>query len=426
MDDFLKNIESQLSKYNDKAPVMNELYDHMKMNERFYEEIGYDEAGVYEKSNEAMGDGVIIGQRLNELHKSNDKNERILFAFVIVCNFVLSAIVGIPSDNNSFLRPFIVAVGLYILNQLFTAFSIKLKSDKTSIMLIACSLTIGWIYLIKLSYPVCNLLFLTNIGDKYAIYEALRKVIGVLISLSIALPNVYNVFYCSRVKNLKNTRKQYYFTKKLIVLNIVLAVIVAVYSVPAYLVNQKINDIQIEKRQEYVDFIVDISQNYGSDDIEQFIACVENSDYNFKPNENYEPYQKSCDMLFQSGNWNLSYSTYEDCYDVMLCPVLSNCSMTYLYVPNSEEERLFNKYGATESYVTNGVAIGLDISKLFSEMSKINYSTISYDINGYDSKISLSFEWCLTSSLYGVFGYDYYNFDFDDNGKCVGYYAVLD
>lgn len=426
MDDFLINIESQLSKYNDNAPVMNELYDHMKMNERFYEEIGYDEAGVYEKSNEAMGDGVIIGQRLNELHKLNDKNERILFAFVIACNFVLSAIVGIPSDNNSFLRPFIVAVGLYILNQLFTVFSIKLKSDKTSIMLIACSLTIGWIYLIKLSYPVCNLLFLTNISDKYAIYEALGKVIGVLISLSIALPNVYNVFYCSRVKNLKNTRKQYYFTKKIIVLNIVLAVIVAIYSVPAYLVNQKINEIQIEKRQEYVDFIGYALENYGMEDIEKIVAYVENSDYDFKPNNNYEPYQISYEMLYQKGNWNLSYYTSDDWYSIKLCPVLSNCSMTYLYVPYSEEERLFNKYGVPESYITDGVAIGLDTSKLFYEMSKFNYSTINYDFKSENSKTCLSFEWYLTSSLYGVFGYDYYNFDFDDNGKCVGYHAVLD
>ena len=138
MNDFLRSAEEQLKFNKDKSSVMAELGDHVETKREFFESIGYDEEASEEKANEAMGSGEIIGQRLDMIHRSNEKIEKLLFTGVLVINIALNFI-EIQIGDNGFLPPFLMALLALVSNFLFTAAAMRFKSTKASAALIVCS-----------------------------------------------------------------------------------------------------------------------------------------------------------------------------------------------------------------------------------------------------------------------------------------------
>ncbi len=63
-----KYIDSVLSHIKNKGShreIQEELYDHIDEKDRFFEKIGYDSVSAQEKTEEAMGDGDIVGEQLD-------------------------------------------------------------------------------------------------------------------------------------------------------------------------------------------------------------------------------------------------------------------------------------------------------------------------------------------------------------------------
>lgn len=438
MDDFLKQTESQLAQNKNKVSVMNELYDHVMTNTQFYEEIGYEKLAGYEKANEAMGDGIIIGQRLNEVNKDFDKKQRILLALCIFVNLIIPPFVARPVGDNTFTAPFLFAVVLYIVNSIFTIFSIKQKSKITSILLFAISVTTFFLYEKKLTYPICNLIMLENLQYRKVLYDAVSLFITIIICLSLALPNIYNIYYCNMVKKLKNTRKQYYFTKKIVVLLVVFSIITAVSAYPLFILNQNYSKKQQAIRDELVTFVYDVSTRFDEPQITDLEQYVKDCGYEFLDKVFVNSDNFSSRVCYVD-NWIITISVVSNgkLYSLGFQPVAYNSAQPYLFYNDYDKEcEVLEQIGDDEFDDKNGGCVGMSRDDLHLIMSDFNYCYFKYYFygsqnysnvnNNKNSGCSYYYKWIMSSSLYGIFGQDSYEFFYDENGKCVSYDLTLD
>lgn len=87
-----KYIDSVLSHIKNKGShreIQEELYDHIDEKDRFFEKIGYDSVSAQEKTEEAMGDGDIVGEQLDMQTGNRAKS----VVYIIIA--VLGAVAGI-------------------------------------------------------------------------------------------------------------------------------------------------------------------------------------------------------------------------------------------------------------------------------------------------------------------------------------------
>lgn len=436
MDNFLEQARNQLTSCENPEEILAELNDHIEENKKYYEDMGYCGDDCIEKVNEAMGDGEIIGQRLNAQNTRKITGLQILLVvLIVILNFLFSTIFALPFYGNSFVKPFFTGVAILIIDYVFTILAIKLKSKLISFVLILiCFLTLHF-SATKLAYPLINILLINNNSfEIFNKYDLISYASTALILLSVILPNIYNIYYCYRVVKLKNTRKQYYFTKKIIKSLIAFSIITAISAYPLFVLNQSLSKRQQEIRNEFVDFIYDVSTRFDDSQFDEIVDYVLNSGYDFIETEyenednNYRTY--SC----YKGNWELSASFYYDdkYYSLGMSNLINNSSQPYLFYGNAEKEsQILGQIGNDESNDKNGACIGMTADEIHSKLQEISFCQFSFNNCVYEhfpenTKFDYYYYWLTSDSLFFIFGKHYYNFYYDENGECISYDLTLD
>lgn len=436
MDNFLEQARNQLTSCENPEEILAELNDHIEENKKYYEDIGYFGDSCIEKVNEAMGDGEIIGQRLNaQNRKRNIKIQILIAVLIMVINYALSVYFALPSYENTFVRPFFTGIVILIIDYAFTIFAIKLKSKLMSFVLaLMCFLTLH-LSATKLSYPMTNIILAKNNGfGIFYVYNLISLAGTAIILLSVFLPNIYNIYYCNRIKNLKNTRKQYYFTKKICTALFVFSIITAISAYPLFALNQSLVKRQQETRDEFVDFIYDVSTRFDDSQFDEIMDYVLNSGYDFIETEyenednNYRTY--SC----YKGNWELSASfCYDDkYYSLGMSNLINNSAQPYLFFNDYDKElEVRERIGDDESDDKNGACIGMTADEIHSKLQEISFCQFSFNNCVYEhfpekTKFDYYYYWLTSDYLFFIFGQHYYNFYYDENGKCISYDLTLD
>ena len=382
MKDFLQSAEEQLILNKDKDSIITELSDHVETKKEFFESIGYDDETSIEKANEAMGNGEVIGQRLDMIHRSNMKIEKLLFAGVFVINIALN-FVEIQIGNNGFLPPFLMALLALVSNFLFTAAAMRFKSTKTSIALIVCS----FLPLLKrrysLAYPLCNVIVRgLSADDYYFFYLFMPAIITFCLSAFIIIPNIINIYHCNQIKKLKNTRKQNKIALALRNACVIVAVAGFVLSVPYYALNERINDEQAAIRDELFGFALETANRFDYGEWSELAEYLESSEYDFKHNS--RSYVSSNDLetyiydsyIYDNGNWKIEFRFKGECpneYSVFVDFIEENLSMNCLYTTATEISELIEKIGDPE--VGPGNAMGRSVQEFLSDL-------IAFDLDG--------------------------------------------
>lgn len=417
MNNFLSDADKQLYLCGDRSAVMSELQDHLETKKEFFQDIGYDESASRQKADEAMGDGEVIGQRLNALHAPNKTKDALIITAISAVNILIPIILGIPSGENTFLRPFLASVLTLVLNMLFTALAIKLKSVKYSVLLLIYSLVMMHISASKLAYPFCNLMLAENNSEHLQIrYYALRAAIDVFIILLMAAPNLYNIYYCIKIKRMKNTKKQNNSAKSIMVFCLIFSVLCAVLSFPCYILSQSITDEQKAIHTEFVEWISETEKTFDCDQTQELKSYIENCRYEFEKGGPGE-------YNYCRGNWLINVYINETGYSASVSTLVLNSSQDYLFADWNKEDELISYLGDDEVSGTTGAAPGSTKAEIHRKMSEINYSGFSYTCNAEES--TYTYDWYMDSYLYGIFGYSSYEFYFNDN-ICTGYDLVLD
>lgn len=435
MDNFLEQARKQLTSCENPEEILAELNDHIEENKKYYEDIGYFGDDCIEKANEAMGDGEIIGQRLNEQNRKRNIKIQILIAVLImVINYALSVYFALPSYENTFVRPFFTGIVILIIDYAFTIFAIKLKSKLMSFVLaLMCFLTLH-LSATKLSYPMTNIILAKNNGfGIFYVYNLISLAGTAIILLSVFLPNIYNIYYCNRIKNLKNTRKQYYFTKKICTALFVFSIITSISAYPLFALNQSLVKRQQETRNEFVEFVYDVSTRFDSAQISEIENFLRNCDYEFFETGNQDD-ENSCWLIYYKGNWSITASlNYDDeTYSLYMQNLIYNSSQPYLFFGDYEQEnRILEQIGSDEFDSENGPCIGMTRDELHSKMQETNFFQFycSNCIDEYapeNTSFYSQYDWYLDNHLYSIFGHDSYEFFYDENGECISYDLTLD
>ena len=435
MDNFLEQARNQLTSCENPEEILAELNDHIEENKKYYEDIGYFGDDCIEKANEAMGDGEIIGQRLNEQNRKRNIKIQILIAVLImVINYALSVYFALPSYENTFVCPFFTGIVILIIDYVFTIFAIKLKSKLMSFVLaLMCFLTLH-LSATKLSYPMTNIILAKNNGfGIFYVYNLISLAGTAIILLSVFLPNIYNIYYCNRIKNLKNTRKQYYFTKKICTALFVFSIITAISAYPLFALNQSLVKRQQETRDEFVEFVYDVSTRFDGAQISEIENFLRNCDYEFFETGNQDD-ENSCWLIYYKGNWSITASlNYDDeTYSLYMQNLIYNSSQPYLFFGDYEQEnRIMEQIGSDEFDSENGPCIGMTRDELHSKMQKTNFCQFycSNCIDEYapeNTSFYSRYDWYLDNHLYSIFGHDSYEFFYDENDKCINYDLTLD
>lgn len=425
MKDFLQSAEEQLIFNKDKDSIITELSDHVDTKKEFFESIGYDEEASAEKANEAMGDGEVIGQRLDMIHKSGTKIKKLLVAGVFIANLALFFL-EIPTGNNAFLIPFLMALLALISNFLFTAAAIRFKSIRVSAALIVFSFFPLLTQDFSLAYPLFNLIARDLSGDEYYFfYLFIPTVITALIGLLILIPNAMNIHHCRRIKKLKNTRKQ---NKTALLLRnacVIAAAASFVLSVPFYAVNGQINEDQTAVREELFSFALDTVDRFDYDEWDELTEFLRSSEYEFYQYSNsysiddgeeiYEYDSYTCNM----GNWQLSFSIEEAKpgeYSVRLhFNNTDNYSQAYLYTTAEKTDELVKKIG--DPNVGPGNAMGHTAQEISGKMIGFDFRDLYIDKNK-DSTI-YKYQWFQIHRKFD--SYSWYEFYCDTDDICYYY-----
>lgn len=435
MDNFLEQARNQLTSCENPEEILAELNDHIEENKKYYEDIGYFGDACTEKVNEAMGDGEIIGQRLNAQNTRKITGLQILLVvLIVILNFLLSTIFALPFYGNSFVKPFFTGVAILVIDYVFTILAIKLKSKLISFVLILmCFLTLHF-SATKLAYPLINILLANNNSfEIFNKYDLISYVSTGIILLSVILPNIYNIYYCNRIKNLKNTRKQYYFTKKICTALFVFSIITAISAYPLFALNQSLVKRQQETRNEFVEFVYDVSTRFDSAQISEIENFLRNCDYEFFETGNQDD-ENSCWLIYYKGNWSITASlNYDDeTYSLYMQNLIYNSSQPYLFFGDYEQEnRILEQIGSDEFDSENGPCIGMTRDELHSKMQETNFFQFycSNCIDEYapeNTSFYSRYDWYLDNHLYSIFGHDSYEFFYDENDKCISYDLTLD
>ena len=437
MDNFLEQARNQLTSCENPEEILAELNDHIEENRKYYEDIGYFGDACSEKVNEAMGDGDIIGQRLNAQNTRKITGLQILLVvLIVILNFLLSTIFALPFYGNSFVKPFFTGVAILIIDYVFTILAIKLKSKLISFVLILmCFLTLHF-SATKLAYPLINILLVNNNSfEIFNKYDLISYASTALILLSVILPNIYNIYYCHRVEKLKNTRRQYYFTKKIIKSLIAFSIITAISAYPLFALNQSLSKRQQEIKNELVEFIYDVSTRFDDTQFSEIEDYVLNSGYDFIETEyEYEEDYNYRTFSCYKGNWELYASFYNDdkSYSLSMSNLICNSAQPYLFFNDYDKElEVRERIGDDESDDKNGACIGMTADEIHSKLQEISFCQFSFNNCVYEhfpenQKFDYHYSWLTSDSLFFVFGRHDYYFYYDENGKCISYDLTLD
>lgn len=365
MNDFLRSAEEQLKFNKDKSSVMAELEDHVETKQSFFKSIGYGEATSAEKANEAMGNGEIVGQRLNQIHSRMRKTAVYLIASSVIANIALNAAI-LLADNSDYSIPFAAALFILLCNLAFTYAAMKFKSLWLSAALLTFSCAAVWLSSPYLAYPLCNLIISDYGDDLSKIYSLSGIVISVCLSALTFLPNAFNIYHCGQMKRLKNTKKQNRIAATLRNACFIIGVLIFVLSFPYYAMNNSLCEEQARIRDEFMDFAFEAVNEYDFKDKDELEEFLENSKYDFDfigiPWD-HDPVNEPLKYTYvcRKGNWKMVfvfqnedykpiYSSIQKGVSIKISSILFNVSQRYL-IPTDENGSL-PFYSALSSFNT--------------------------------------------------------------------------
>ena len=437
MKDFLKSAEEQLKLNKDKYLVLTELGDHFETKKEFFESIGYDNEASAEKANEAMGNGEVIGQRLNQIHRN--KTEITLSMISIIALNIAAIFASFPTEKSTFFLPFILSLIVLIDNLFGTVLAIKRKTIGLSAMLIGISLTLMWITMAELAYPLCNLIisrvhFTENFYTDYYFFRFL--ITAVLIAVIVA-PNAYNIYHCKQMRQLKNTKKQNIIAGNLRNFCVLTAVFCIIAAFPYYAMNDRLCEEQAEVRDELIDFVFEIQSKFNFDETEELSSYLENCEYDFKKLTRYmEDIEDISDTayIYEKGNWELiiwfENDSIDEGYSAALRSIVKNTSEKYVCTTREKEDALIELLGDTRNLDDEELgslpnsSIGVSAEDIKSSMS--GFHITSFSIDKYAKYVCYNYYWIKNDelSLYNTYDSFYdsgYQFRFDEENKCSWY-----
>lgn len=434
MKDFLNSAEGQLKYNKDKSAVLVELGDHFQTKKEFFESIGYDEESSAEKANEAMGDGVVIGQRLNSIHSK--KNEILIYIIAFIVKNLLFFVFK-PTNKNTYFSPFLFAVFIILYYFANTETAVRLKSRVFSILIIVYSCTIMFFSTQKLVYPICNLI-ISRSTSFYAtdIYDFVKIVLTLLINATVILPNAFNIYHCSQIRLLKNTKRQNKIASAILVFCLIMPCLIVAPAYPSYKLNDRLCKEQAEIRDELIAFAYDIDSKFESNKDDKLVEYLKNSEYDFDLCNNvnyYYSYEEpeatvkyNYSYICYKGNWRLEVTFFEDNDDYILLfeNRKMNSSHKYLFTPYDIEDALLDEFGRDEFNGLNGGVVGKSAEEIKNRMNEVNIQSLT--IYKYRDRTIYSYNWAMAPVLYGLFGYDYYTFFVGNDGICYEYDLILD
>ena len=360
MSDFLRSAEEQLKFNKDKSSVLAELGDHVETKTEFFKSIGYDENASTEKANEAMGNGEIIGQRLNQIHSRKGKMAGLLILGSALANIGLNLII-LLADKSDYSIPFAAALFVLLCNLALTYAAIKWKSLWLSAALMIFSCAAAWLSSPYLAYPLCNLIIAHSGSDPTEIYSFSSVMISVCLCALVFLPNVFNVYHCAQMKRLKNTKRQNRIATALRNACLVTGVLIFVLSFPYYAMNNSLCEEQTKIREELMDFAFETVNEYSFEDKDELEEFLKNSIYDFEytpfyGNPESEETLTSCIYRYYSGNWMIEfyfpspesfqgYSLPPYSYIASVSYCVFNRSQRYIISLEGQQNKLFSTIG---------------------------------------------------------------------------------
>ena len=432
MKNFLHSAEEQLKLNNDRISVMRELQDHVETKKEFFRSIGYDQKASAEKANEAMGDGEIVGQRLNKIHRSNKLLSWILFMLLVAVNSLMKNNT-FAEDNDFFLHTFLWALLTLVVDLCITAVAIKRKNKETSLYSIFFSFFPLLARNFILAQPLCNLIFLSINNDAfnsmYYHYNFFSIVITILLSMPIVVPNVFNIYHCKQIKELTNTRKHNEISRFMRNACIFVAIISIVLSVPFYAINNIICLKQAELRSTLFDFALDTAGKFDYDEWDELTEYLKSCEYSFEYNE-YNVLQDEPNELsyriekytYRKGDWFVTFTFDEKetayGYRVEVNHQIDNLSLEYLYLTDEKEWELKEKLGDPIEEDDN--VTGISAQEIRIIMSDFNFTGIRIE-KQMDGTV-YNYEW-LMPFYANRKDFSRYNFQFhcESNGICYRY-----
>ena len=444
MNDFLRSAEEQLKLNKDKSSVMAELEDHVETKRSFFKSIGYDENASAEKANEAMGNGEIIGQRLNQIHSRMRKASVYLIVASAIANIGLNAAI-LLADKGNYSIPFVAALFVLLCNLAFTYAAIKFKSLWLSAASMIFSLAAVWLSSPYLAYPLCNLIISHYSSDPIHLFNYSYVAISACVSATVFLPNGFNIHHCRQMKRLKNTKKQNRVAAALRNTCLIAGVIIFVLSFPYYAMNNSLCEEQAQIREELMDFAFETANEYNFKSKEELEKFLENSKYAFEYvpiygyGESYERVSEHC-YVYYLGNWHIEfyidnpdifhpYSSPQNNYSINVCNNIFNISQRYLITSPEQEEKLFETisnprpvmYGIDESVPHS--AEGMTAREIRNTISGISLTGAGIGI--YDDHIAYGYSWQGLDTANRLY-MNNYSFYCDGNGICTDYDLIYD
>ena len=432
MSKFLYSVGEQLKSNKNRIVILRELEDHVETKKEFFESIGYDQKASAEKATEAMGDGEIVGQRLNQIHRPNRLLSWILFMLLVAVNSLIKNNT-FAEDNDFFLHTFLWALLTFVVDLCVTAIAAKRKNKETSLYLVFFSSFPLLARNFILAEPLCNLIFLNINNDAhnnvYYSYNFLRIVITVFLGVSIALPNIFNIYHCKQIKELANTRKHNEISRFIRSACIIVAIISIVLSVPFYAMSNIICQKQAELRDSLFDFALDTTDKFNNNEWNELTEYLRNCEYDFEYNE-YNVIQSESDetsyriekYTYRKGDWFVAFTfdenETENGYRVDVNHNIDNLSLKYLYLTDESWWELREKLG--EPYRETDDVKKHSAYEIRSIMDGFSFTGISVE-KQTDSTV-YTYEW-LQPFYANRKDFRRYNFQFDcdSNGMCYQY-----
>ena len=432
MNDFLRSAEEQLKLNKDKASVMAELKDHVETKRSFFRSIGYDESTSANNANRAMGNGEIIGQRLNQLHRSSRLLSAILLMLLVAVNSLIKNN-AFAEDEDFFLHTFLWALLTLVVALCVTAVAAKRKDKETSLFLIFFSFAPFLARNFILAQPLCNLIFLNVNNDAnntvYYNYNFFSIAITIFLSIPIVVPNIFNIYHCKKIKELSNTRKHNEISRFMRNTCIIVAIISIVLSVPFYAMNNIICQKQAELRNSLFNFALDISDKFDYGEWDRLAEYLKNCEYDFEFNE-YNIIQDASTEVsyriekytYRKGDWFVTFTFDEketaDGYRVEVNHQIDNLSIEYLYLTDESQRELREKLGDQIEEEDNETGISAQEIRII--MSDFNFTGISIE-KQMDGTV-YTYEWLMPFYANRKdFSRYHYQFNCGSNGICYQY-----
>ena len=134
--DYIEKVISYIKSKRGKSEVEAELYDHIKLYNDFYEEIGYDEENALVKAEDRMGSADVTGEQFAQLKNSKSIRDIILIicgvALVLFCDSVSVIIYNLEEITYT---SFTVTAVTFLLSLIYLYFAFK----RLNIFSVICS-----------------------------------------------------------------------------------------------------------------------------------------------------------------------------------------------------------------------------------------------------------------------------------------------